>query len=52
MSQTFFFSEPRLNETEPEVPDDIPPVLVGFPLDKNLCHITNTKLGAHQILIK
>lgn len=48
VSQTFLFSDPRRTETELDVPDDIPPVLVGFPLDKNLCHITTIKLWAHE----
>lgn len=39
--ETLLFSEPRFNEAELGLPDDVPPVLlVGFPLDKDLCHIT------------
>lgn len=40
--ETLFFSEPRFSAAELGLPDDVPTVLlVGFPLDKDRCHITN-----------
>lgn len=39
--ETFLFSEPRFSEAGLGLPADVPPVLlVNFPLDNDLCHVT------------